>query len=111
MNRIIVLYPITDSVHASEYNSEYDTERFTVTITSLFNTLSCSVGSGLRAGISRIQTDWMLLKASCNEALAALNQTPHTGGIAFSGDKASWENPGANHADEQCHYFVSPVSR
>ena len=96
MNRIIALYPITDSVYADEY----DTEQFTVSITGLFNTLSCTIGSGLRAGISRIQTDWRLLKTSCNEALAALNQTPHTGGIAFSGDKASWENPASNHADE-----------
>ena len=92
MNRIIALYPITDR--------EYGTEQYAINITNIFNTLSCNISSGLRAGISRVQTDWRLLKSSCNEALSSLNQAPQTGGIVFSGDKASGDNPTANHADE-----------
>ena len=92
MNRIIALYPLD--------KLEYNAEQYISNINSLFNTLCFTIGTGLRAGISSAQTDWRLLKSSYNEAIAALNQTPQSGGIFFSGDSANGDNPASNHADE-----------
>ena len=103
MNRIIALYPITDK--------NYSTEQYVSSITRLFNLLSCSIGSGLRAGISRVQTDWRLLKASCNEALAALNQTPQNGGLFFSGDETYRDNPASNHTDEFKKHIIGRLKQ
>ena len=107
MNRIIVLYPIKkgNSIDGSADGPVAEE------ITKLFSTLSYSIGSGIRAGISRVQSDWRLLKTSYNEAVTALNQTAANGGIIFSGSKSPDEISDEKNTDEFKKHIISRLKQ
>jgi len=75
MNRIIFLYSnleeLTENLAAED-------------IKSLYSLLCFNIGSGIRAGISKMQKDWSLLKEAYNEALSCLNKTAASGEIIFA---------------------------
>ncbi|MCR5218662.1 helix-turn-helix domain-containing protein [Treponema sp.] len=77
MNRIVVFFPIF-SVNP-EYNEVQER------IKKFYTVLSYNISAGIRAGVSRIQTDKSLLQASYNESLSALNKSAVNGGLVFFG--------------------------
>lgn len=77
MNRIAVFFPIVS------VNTDYETIQDE--IKKLYNTLSFSISSGIRVGVSSITNDKSLLQSSYNEALSNLNKVDLNGGILFSG--------------------------
>ena len=76
MNRMVFLYSNLDRL--SEEAAIND-------IKSIFSTLCFNISSGIRAGISKLHSDWVMLKPSYNEALSCLNKTDASGGIIFAG--------------------------
>lgn len=103
MNRIIILYSITDKNYIPELCQN--------DISKLFSTLSYKIGAGIRAGISRVQTDWRLLKSAYNESLSALNQTPINGGIIFSGNKTTQEQFSIDNTQEFKKQIISRIKQ
>lgn len=81
MNRIAVLFPITDEEIVPETVHEY--------INNMYSSLSFKVGVGIRAGVSSITSDILMLKQTYNEAILALNKAPADGGIIFTGRNSS----------------------
>ena len=77
MNRIVVFVPIFSE------NPEY--AEIQEQIKKFYNLLSYNISAGIRAGVSTIEADKILLQSSYNEALSALNKVPSNGGLIFSG--------------------------
>lgn len=81
MNRIAVLLPIEDeNTHPEEINEK---------ISKLYQTLSFNIGTGIKAGVSSITSDVLMLKQTYNEAILALNKVPANGGLFFTGRNSS----------------------
>lgn len=81
MNRIAVLFPIV----ATGSDSNASEENITQCISELFENLKKEAGNGLRAGVSSICSDVLMLSHSYNEAVIALNKTATQGGLLFTG--------------------------
>lgn len=77
LNRIAILFPIL--------SENPDQENFNGILKNIYNNLSYKIGTGIRAGVSRITSDLLMLKNSYTEAVIALNKSPADGGIIFSG--------------------------
>ncbi|MCQ2590199.1 MAG: response regulator [Treponema sp.] len=88
MNRIAVLFPIL--------SENPDQESINENIKATYTNLSCKIGAGVRAGISRITSDLLMLKNSYNEAVISLNKTPAEGGIVFAGRSTTTPEPSKN---------------
>ena len=80
MNRIVVFFPI--------FSSSPDYSEIQEQIKKLYTSLSYNITTGIRAGVSTINSDNTMLQASYAEALSALNKSPVNGGLIFSDDKA-----------------------
>lgn len=81
MNRIAVLVPLTVT--------EVENDDAETILKNLYSTLSYTVTSGIRSGVSRVEKDTAYLSSSYNEAIAALNKTASDGGIVFSDSNSS----------------------
>lgn len=81
MNRIAVLVPFSVSESEQEFVDEE--------IKNLYSTLSYTVTSGIRAGVSKIEKNISLMSSSYNEAVSALNKTSSDGGILFADESSS----------------------
>lgn len=77
MNRIAVLFPIL--------NQNADTTEIHEQLSKIYSTLSFNIGAGIKAGVSSITSDVLMLKQTYNESIYALNKVPSTGGIVFTG--------------------------
>ena len=88
MNRIVVFYPIfSENPAYSEIQEQ---------MKKLYTSLSYNISAGIRAGISSIFSDKNQLQASYAQALSALNRSDSGGGLIFSDNTASSENPEAS---------------
>lgn len=77
MNRIAVLFPIEDeNATAEDINQR---------VSKLYQTLSFNVGTGIKAGVSSITSDVLMIKQTYNEAILCLNKAPASGGLVFTG--------------------------
>ena len=77
MNRIAVLLPIKKDISQPDDIREL--------IEGIYSSLSFKIGSGIKAGISSVSSDILMLKQTYNEALIALNKVSSSGGIIFTG--------------------------
>jgi two-component system, response regulator YesN len=81
LNRIVVFLPIAVSENTNALFSQMK-----IKITEIYRLLSINICSGIRAGVSCVETDLQKTSASYNEALDALDCTPADGGIFFADD-------------------------
>ncbi|MFA6856602.1 MAG: response regulator [Treponema sp.] len=88
LNRIAVFFPISCSGSKNAAEAQLK-----VQIVDIYRLLSINVCSGIRAGISRAESDQQKTTMIYNDALDALNRTSPGGGIFFENDtKKSDEN-------------------
>lgn len=91
LNRLAVFFPVpsvSDKAAAALQMKQNMTE--------LYSLLSINFCSGIRAGISRLESVQGHTGAAYNDALEALNTAPAGGGIVFAGDAGSKESCSAN---------------
>ncbi|MCK9168937.1 MAG: response regulator [Treponema sp.] len=81
LNRIAVFFPISCSGTKNAAEAQLK-----VQIVDIYRLLSINVCSGIRAGISRAESDQQKTTMIYNGALDALNRTPPGGGIFFEND-------------------------
>jgi len=79
MNRIVVFYPV--------YSQEKDYENLKTAVKQIYTQLSYNISSGIRCGVSQIESDISKLQESYNEALSNLNKVSSTGGLNFTGQE------------------------
>lgn len=79
MNRIVVFYPV--------YSQEKSYENLQTSIKQIYTKLSYNISSGIRCGVSQIESNINRLKDSYNEALSNLNKVSSTGGLNFTGQE------------------------
>jgi two-component system, response regulator YesN len=85
LNRLVIFFPI-----AQEDSSENSDLKMQEQIKKVFTLLSLNITSGIRAGVSRLETDHTRTALSYSEALAALNRTASEGGLTFAGSEPSF---------------------
>lgn len=77
MNRIAVLLPVKNQPVQSDDIHEL--------VENIYNSLSFKIGSGIKAGVSSVSSDILMLKQTYNEAILALNKASSGGGIIYTG--------------------------
>ena len=78
MNRIAVFFPV--------FSKNPDYAEVQAQIKKFYNLMSYNISSGIRGGVSKIASDKLMLQASYNEALSALNKADSNGALVFSGE-------------------------
>ncbi len=98
LNRIAVFFPIADGG-----SRDAATAQMKIQIADIYRLLSINICYGIRAGVSRSETDRQRTTAAYNDALDALNRTPPDGGIFFEDDtgRKSEKNPDAGETAEK----------
>jgi two-component system response regulator YesN len=81
LNRIAVFFPI-----AGSRGKDAVIAQMKIQITDIYRLLSINICSGIRAGVSRSESDQQRTAAAYNDSLDALNRTPPDGGIFFEDD-------------------------
>lgn len=88
INRITVFFPIPEM-----YYEEAD---FMQEMKRIYVILCNKIGSGIRLGVGRIETDKKLIIKSYSDAVAALNKVPADGGIVFFSEDSQTKTPGVS---------------
>lgn len=83
MNRISVLFPIL--------NQNSNTDEIHDLLSQVYSSLSFKIGTGIKAGVSSVTSDVLMLKQTYNESILALNKVPASGGIVFTGRNSTIE--------------------
>ena len=86
INRIAVFFPLP-----REYT---DAQIFKQEVRRIYQILCNKIGTGIRMGVSGIETDKNNIISAYNDSLQVLNTVPRDGGIAFLGDEHAAENAG-----------------
>lgn len=81
LNRIAVFFYFPKSMYSASDPSQINNQ-----IKSLYNLLTIQIKSGIRAGISRIESSPESTGSAYNKALEMLNSVPEQGGILFASD-------------------------
>jgi len=79
INRITVFFPIPDEL--------YSTDIFRDELKKIYVLLCNKIGSGIRMGVSNIESDTKLIVKTYNDSVETLNKVPGDGGILFSGEE------------------------
>lgn len=79
MNRIAVFFYFPSKIYEGG-----DSSKIVDTLRSLYNLLSIQIKSGIRAGVSKIESSSAATSSAYNKAVEMLNNVPEHGGIIFA---------------------------
>ena len=97
INRISVFFPLPESF--SEYQD------FQQEMKRIYHILSNKIGSGIRIGVSKIESEKNQIIQSYKDSLQALNKVAADGGINFFGDEEERKTAGTNLPDLEKKLF------
>jgi Response regulator containing CheY-like receiver domain and AraC-type DNA-binding domain len=93
LNRIAVFVPVAVSGTPEAVSAQVRAE-----FADMYRLLSINICSGIRAGVSRVETDHRRTTAAYADSLDALNRTPPGGGILFQEDALAGNSQNADTA-------------